>query len=213
MKVKHKHLGIFTVLSEKFDSHFDKCMSPMATHFSDTSYKDLFVLQLNRFIGLTSNDELQVTSEDNVFDVIAYNINSNQLSPNEHTKLWSCCRFAFLSLKYLVKAQETIYNIPQYLLVEGLTFAKFKAEVSVDSPLWNMLEDYKKKSKTSNLFCERKPKSQGESFDHPLTSPDTFFFFWGLFHHHPPPSLFSNSSFLPFYVIHCHTHPPFIYSF
>lgn len=108
MKVKHKHLGIFTVLSEKFDSHFDKCMSPMATHFSDTSYKDLSVLQLNRFIGLTSNDELQVTSEDNVFDAIAYNINSNQLSPNEHTKLWSCCRFAFLSLKYLVKAQETI---------------------------------------------------------------------------------------------------------
>lgn len=47
MKVKHKHLGIFTVLSEKFDSHFDKCMSPMATHFSDTSYKDLSVLFFN----------------------------------------------------------------------------------------------------------------------------------------------------------------------
>jgi len=59
-----------------------------------------------------------------------------------------------------VKAQESVYNIPQHLLVEGLTFAKFKAEVSEDSPLWSMLEDYKKKSKTSNLFCERKPRNR-----------------------------------------------------
>ena len=98
------------IVTSKFEQFFKNspCLLSEISHFGAVCH-------------LLDQDELSVTSEDQVFDAISLYCSSrqNQLTSEQHDEVWSTCRFVHLSDEYCTQA-KSVSEIPKRWLNLGL---------------------------------------------------------------------------------------------
>eukprot|EP01124_Arcella_intermedia_P027775 TRINITY_DN5506_c0_g1_i3.p1 TRINITY_DN5506_c0_g1~~TRINITY_DN5506_c0_g1_i3.p1 ORF type:complete len:835 (+),score=238.95 TRINITY_DN5506_c0_g1_i3:54-2558(+) len=173
-KIQKENIDLIRNLSIKFNySHYDKCSISIANDFSKIPKETILSFSLNEIIGILSNDYLQVESEDIVFDTIKEYLIKNETKMNfskeQKSNLWKCCRFAFLSIKYLLIDSQNEKSIPKSFIIEGLSFSKYFSELNICQlknnsfeHLNELINHYKKRAIDSPITSTQQRKVLGK---------------------------------------------------